>query len=53
LLVEQLTGRVRFRESVEWLVAQGADDFIDLGPGRVVGGIARATVARLPEVADG
>jgi [acyl-carrier-protein] S-malonyltransferase len=53
LLVEQLTGRVRFRESIEWLVAHGVDDFHDLGPSRVVDGIARATVARLPEAADG
>ena len=46
-LVEQLTHRVRFRESLEWLVDQGVEDFDDLGPGRIVAGLAaRTTRAR-------
>jgi [acyl-carrier-protein] S-malonyltransferase len=40
LLVEQLMTRVRFRESLEWVIAQGADDYEDFGPGRVVAGLA-------------
>ena len=44
LLVRQLTERVRFRESLEWLAAAGATDFLDLGPGRVAGKLADATV---------
>lgn len=44
LLVDQLTGRVRFRSSLDWLVANGVTDFIDLGPGKVVAGLARRTV---------
>lgn len=44
LLSEQLTHRVRFRESVEHAVACGVTDFVDLGPGRVVGRLARQTV---------
>lgn len=44
LLAQQLTGRVRFRASIEWLVAAGVDDFEDLGPAEVVGKIAHATV---------
>ena len=43
-LVEQLTGRVRFRESILYLSQRGVSDFIDLGPGDVVGRLARATV---------
>lgn len=43
-LVEQLTGRVRFRESMLYLRTQSVSDFIDLGPGDVVGRLARATV---------
>jgi [acyl-carrier-protein] S-malonyltransferase len=42
-LVEQLTHTVRFRESLEWLLSQGVEDFDDLGPGRVVGGLAART----------
>lgn len=45
LLVRQLTERVRFRESVEWMAAAGATEFVDLGPGRVAGKLADATVA--------
>lgn len=44
LLVSQLTGLVRFRESVTWLLKRGVTDFTDLGPGRVVGRLAEATL---------
>ena len=40
LLVTQLTHPVRWRESVEYLWAQGARDFVDFGPGKVVAGLA-------------
>jgi [acyl-carrier-protein] S-malonyltransferase len=40
LLVTQLTHPVRWRESVEFLWAQGARDFVDFGPGKVVAGLA-------------
>jgi malonyl CoA-acyl carrier protein transacylase len=45
LLLRQLTGRVRFRESIEWCIERGANEFVDLGPGRVVEKIAKATYA--------
>jgi [acyl-carrier-protein] S-malonyltransferase len=48
-LVEQLTHTVRFRESLEWLLSQGVEDFDDLGPGRVVGGLAARTSRALAE----
>lgn len=41
LLVAQLTRPVRFRESIEWLVEQGVEDFTDFGPGRIVAGLAQ------------
>ena len=53
LLVEQLTHRVRFRESVERLARAGVDEFVDLGPGRVVGRLAAATASLREEVAAG
>jgi [acyl-carrier-protein] S-malonyltransferase len=43
LLVEQLMSRVRFRESLLWLAKQGVQEFEDLGPGRVVAGLAQRT----------
>jgi [acyl-carrier-protein] S-malonyltransferase len=47
LLVSQLTDRVRFRESLVWLFGRGVRDFIDFGPGSVVGGIAQRTFREL------
>lgn len=44
LLVRQLTEPVRFRESVEWIAAAGATELVDLGPGRVAGKLADATM---------
>jgi malonyl CoA-acyl carrier protein transacylase len=47
LLVQQLSARVRWRESLTWLWDRGVRDLDDLGPGRVVAGLAQRTVASL------
>lgn len=41
LLVEQITGAVRWRESVSWMVAQGVDDFWEIGAGKALIGMVR------------
>lgn len=41
LLVEQVTGMVRWRESVEQLKAQGVDTLVEVGAGKVLSGLAR------------
>jgi [acyl-carrier-protein] S-malonyltransferase len=42
LLVEQVTGRVRWRESMEWLAGEGAvTRFAEVGAGKVLTGIAK------------
>jgi [acyl-carrier-protein] S-malonyltransferase len=42
LLVEQVTGRVRWRESIEWLANEGGvDGFAELGAGKVLTGMVR------------
>jgi len=42
LLVEQVTGRVRWRESMEWLVGEGGITvFAEAGSGKVLTGIAK------------
>ena len=42
LLVEQVTGRVRWRESVEWMAGEGGvTRFVELGAGKVLTGIAK------------
>jgi len=38
LLVEQVTGRVRWRESVEWMAALGVSRFVEIGAGNVLTG---------------
>lgn len=40
-LVEQVTGRVRWRESVEWLAANGVTTLAEIGAGKVLSGLAR------------
>lgn len=41
LLVEQVTGMVRWRESVEAMVASGATGFVEFGAGRVLCGMIK------------
>ena len=41
LLVEQVTGRVRWRESIAWFAAQGATQFVELGAGSVLTGMSK------------
>lgn len=41
LLVEQVTGAVRWRESVVWMVQQGVAEIWEIGAGRVLSGMAR------------
>jgi len=41
LLVEQVTGAVRWRESVLFMVAHGVTEMIEIGAGRALSGMAR------------
>ena len=40
-LVAQVTGRVRWRETMEYMVAEGVARFIELGTGKVLSGLAK------------
>jgi len=40
-LVRQVTGSVKWNQSVQWLIAQGAQTFIEVGPGKVLCGLMR------------
>ena len=40
-LVEQVTGRVRWRETVEWFGANGVTTLYEIGSGKVLSGLAR------------
>lgn len=41
LLVQQVTGTVRWRESVEWLAGNGVDCVVEIGSGKVLTGLAK------------
>jgi [acyl-carrier-protein] S-malonyltransferase len=41
LLVDQITGMVRWRESVSWMKEQGVDEMIELGAGKVLSGLIK------------
>ena len=40
-LVAQVTGTVRWRESVSWMVGNGVTSFVEVGAGKVLTGMAR------------
>jgi len=40
-LAAQLTSPVRWTESVAWMVTQGVDRFVEVGPGKVLTGLVR------------
>ena len=40
-LVRQVTGTVRWRESVEWMVAKGVNKFVEIGSGKVLTGLVK------------
>jgi [acyl-carrier-protein] S-malonyltransferase len=52
-LVEQVTGRVRWRETVEWLAANGVSTLAELGSGKVLSGLARRIDRNLATLAVG
>jgi [acyl-carrier-protein] S-malonyltransferase len=41
LLVEQVTGSVRWRESVQWMAAQGVTEFWEIGAGKALSGMVK------------
>ncbi len=43
LLYKQIFSRVRWRESVEYMINNNVDDFIEIGPGKVLSGLIKRT----------
>lgn len=41
LLVDQVTGVVRWRESVQWMKQQGVTEMVELGAGKVLAGLVK------------
>lgn len=51
LLVEQVTGTVRWRESVAWMAAQGVTETVEIGAGKALSGMAKRIDKSLNAVA--
>jgi [acyl-carrier-protein] S-malonyltransferase len=45
-LVAQVTGAVRWVECVELLVGEGATHFVEVGPGKVLGGLMKQILGK-------
>ena len=41
LLIDQITSRVRWKESVDYMIKQGVDDFLEIGPGKILSGLVK------------
>jgi len=41
LLVDQITSKVRWRESVNYMISEKVTDFIEIGPGKVLSGLVK------------
>ena len=41
LLIDQITSRVRWRESVNYMIKIGVTDFLEIGPGKVLSGLVK------------
>lgn len=50
-LVAQVTGQVRWRETIEWFAANGVSDLVEIGSGKVLTGLARRISKDLPGTA--
>jgi len=50
LLVKQITGRVRWRESLLFLEKNGVENFIEIGAGKVLSGLATRTCSNIKAI---
>ena len=41
LLIDQITSRVRWRESIDFMIKQGVVSFLEIGPGKVLSGLVQ------------
>lgn len=47
-LITQLTGAVKWTQTIEQMIADGADDFVEVGPGNVLQGLVKKVNRAIP-----
>ena len=52
-LVAQVTGAVRWRESVQFMATHGVDRFVEIGAGKVLAGLAKRIAANASAISVG
>ena len=41
LLIQQIESKVKWRESIKYMIDNGTSDFIEIGPGKVLSGLVK------------
>ena len=41
LLVDQITSKVRWRESINYMIKEGVTEFVEIGPGKVLSNLIK------------
>ena len=41
LLIDQITSKVTWRESVDYMIKQGVSEFVEIGPGKILSGLVK------------
>jgi len=57
LLIEQITARVRWKESIDFMIKNGVSNFLEIGPGKILSGLVKkinknVKVANISSVED-
>ena len=44
LLIQQIESKVKWRESIKYMIENGTKDFIEIGPGKVLSGLLKELI---------
>ena len=47
LLIRQIESRVRWRESINYMIKNGVNNFFEIGPGKVLTGMVKRTLKNI------